>query len=170
MCNEEGYEYRSIQYVDAYIHQMREKTMLKAILNRVEETQESLFEKKYYHVTADLKHYRVNQLKKMGHPNSTLVTEFLFSKMREGNLKPASRSSTIDRLCQLSSYHNNKKFREMTNEDVFTYLDSIRRTESEDPLHRWIGTYNLSLIKITSFFKWLHEPDVNSQVEEHPSF
>jgi hypothetical protein len=60
----------------------------------------------------------------------------LSSKMTEANLNPASRLSTIDRLPQLSSYHKNEKFKEMTNEDTFSYLHSIRRTETKDPLHR----------------------------------
>lgn len=69
--------------------------------------------------------------------NSRLVVEFLYSRMREGNLKPASRASTIDRLCQLSFFHSNKQFNEMTQEDIYSYLDTIRKTESEDPLHRY---------------------------------
>jgi hypothetical protein len=78
--------------------------------------------------------------------------------MREGNLKPASRANTIDRLYRLSKFHKNKSFREMTIEDIFSFLDTLRRTETEDPMHKWIGTYNLSVIKMIAFFKWLYEP------------
>ena len=45
------------------------------------------------------------------------------------------------------AFHNNKPFNEITQEDIFSYLDTIRKTENEDPLHRWIGTYNISVIK-----------------------
>ena len=58
----------------------------------------------------------------------------------------------------------------MTTEDIFSYLDSLRRTESIDPMHRWTGTYNLSLVKIIAFFKWLYEPDTHSQNRVIPSF
>lgn len=88
-------------------------------------------EKRFLLVTADLKKYRLNQLARMGQPNSHLVTEYVNSKMREGNLKPATRASTIDGISRLSSFHKNKSFREMTIEDIFSFLDTIRRTEIE---------------------------------------
>lgn len=130
---------------------------------------EQIYDRKLFQVTADLKPYRVNQLKKMGQ-NSVSVVEFLYAKMREGNLKPASRASTIDRLCQLSLFHNNKPFNEITQEDIFSYLDTIRKTEDEDPLHRWVGTYNISVIKIISFFRWLYYPDIHSNDRSTPEF
>jgi integrase len=130
----------------------------------------SIHDKKFYQVTSDLKRYRISQLKGLGEINSSLVTEHLYSRMREGNLKPATRASTIDRLCRLSLFHKNKSFSEMTTEDIFSYLDTLRRTEAEDPMHKWIGTYNLSTVKITSFFKWLYEPDIHSKNRDIPSF
>jgi integrase len=128
-----------------------------------------IYEKKFYHVTADLKPYRLSQLQRMGE-NSSKVVEFLYSRMREGNLKPSSRASSIDRLCQLSVFHNNKPFNEMTLEDIFSYLDTLRRTETDDPLHRWVGTYNISVIKIITFFKWLYQPDIPSNNRQLPEF
>jgi hypothetical protein len=58
----------------------------------------------------------------------------------------------------------------MTTEDIFTYFDSLKRTESDDPMHRWIGSYNLTVIKIISFFKWLYEPDTHSINRQIPTF
>ena len=130
--------------------------------------QDLIFDKKFHQITAALKHYRINQLKKM-ESNANSLVDYLYSKMREGNLKPTTRASTIDRLSRLSLFHINKPFREMTTEDIFLYLDTLRRTESDDPMHRWIGTYNLSVIKIISFFKWLYEPDSHSKNRQIPS-
>jgi integrase len=48
----------------------------------------------------------------------------------------------------------------MTRDDVLYYLDKCRKTEDEDPLHKWIGTYNIRLVIISRFFKWLHYPDI----------
>jgi hypothetical protein len=129
-----------------------------------------LYDQKFHQITTDLKQYRIKQLKKMEETNSALLVEYLNSRMREGNLKPASRANTIDRLSRLSLFHKNKSFREMTTEDIFSYLDTIRRTESDDPMHRWIGTYNLSVIKIISFFRWLYEPDTHSSSRQTPVF
>jgi hypothetical protein len=85
-------------------------TSLTATLNNVGQIQDPLFDKKFYQVTADLKQYRINQLKNMEQPNSALVTEYLYSKMREENLKPASRANTIDRLSRLSVFHKNPSY------------------------------------------------------------
>jgi integrase len=134
----------------------------------IEAIQNPLYDQKFHQITSDLKQYRINQLKKMEETNSALLVEYLNSRMREGNLKPASRANTIDRLSRLSVFHKNKSFREMTTEDIFSYLDTLRRTECQDPMHRWIGTYNLSLVKIISFFKWLYEPDTHSNNRQIP--
>ena len=52
----------------------------------------------------------------------------------------------------------------------FSYLDTIRKTENEDPLHKWIGTYNISVIKIISFFRWFYQPTLHSNDRSTPEF
>jgi integrase/recombinase XerD len=53
-----------------------------------------------------------------------------------------------------------KKFIDMTRDDVLCYLDNCRKPENEDLLHKWIGSYNSKLVIIFRFFKWLHYPDI----------
>jgi integrase len=48
----------------------------------------------------------------------------------------------------------------MTRDDVLEYLNSHRRPEESDPLHKWIGTYNLRRIYLLRFFKWLYYPAI----------
>jgi integrase/recombinase XerD len=48
----------------------------------------------------------------------------------------------------------------MTRDDVLQYLDSYRRSEESDPLHKWIGTYNLRRTYLMRFFKWLDYPEL----------
>jgi integrase len=48
----------------------------------------------------------------------------------------------------------------MARNDVMQYLDSHRRPEESDPLHKWIGTYNLRRAYLLRFFKWLHYPEM----------
>ena len=52
-----------------------------------------------------------------------------------------------------------KGFEEMTREDILLYLDSLGNPEATDPLHKWIGTYNLRRAILVKFFKWLCYPD-----------
>ena len=68
----------------------------------------------------------------------------------------------------LSIFHNGKKFKEMTREDI-RYLDSLRKPEQDDPLHGWIGNYNHKLVCFLRFFKWLYHPDEEPSKREKPS-
>ena len=48
----------------------------------------------------------------------------------------------------------------MTRQDIIDYLDSLRKPEQVDPLHKWIGTYELTRMVLLRFFKWLYHPDI----------
>ncbi len=52
---------------------------------------------------------------------------------------------------------------------MIAYLDSFRKPETVDPLHKWIGTYNLYGIYFLRFFKWLYYPDVEPNKRVRPS-
>jgi hypothetical protein len=45
-----------------------------------------------------------------------------------------------------------------TQEDIIKLLDRLRKPESEDPFHKWIGTYNLNVVVLKRFFKWFNNP------------
>jgi integrase/recombinase XerD len=48
----------------------------------------------------------------------------------------------------------------MTRDDVLCYLDKSRKSENNDPLHKWVGTYNIKRIVLLRFFKWLYYPEI----------
>lgn len=39
-------------------------------------------------------------------------------------------------------------------------MNRFRKEDSEDPTHKWFGTYNSNLIHVVKFFKWLHYPHI----------
>jgi integrase/recombinase XerD len=47
-------------------------------------------------------------------------------------------------------------------------LDSLKKTETQDPMHKWIGTHSLHRIIIIKFFKWLFYPDIESKKRPKP--
>ena len=72
-------------------------------------------------------------------------------------------------FCQHHRHHLSKKpLKQLSREDVLTFLDSFRRPEASDPLHRWIGTYNLYRMHLLRFFKWLYSPDIESDKRPKP--
>jgi hypothetical protein len=75
-------------------------------------------------------------------------------------------------LCSLSTFFNNdnsnKSFKEITRHDLLSFLDSCRKPEDIDPLHKWIGTYNLYRMRLIRFFKWLYFPDIGPDKRPKP--
>jgi len=69
----------------------------------------------------------------------------------------------------LSVYVSNKPFRQMTREEVLSYLDRCRKTEACDPLHKWIGNYNHKLNVFLRFFKWLFQPELEPAERRKPA-
>ena len=87
----------------------------------------------------------------------------------EINLSDGYRKLNILSLCCLSKFFDNKKiFTQMTGEDILQYLNSVRKPEAADPLHKWIGTYNIYRTLFVRFFKWLNFADIESQKRSKP--
>jgi integrase/recombinase XerD len=57
----------------------------------------------------------------------------------------------------------------MTRSDIISFLESFRKTEAADTLHKWIGTYNVFRIHLMRFFKWLYSPDLGPSKRPKPS-
>ena len=68
------------------------------------------------------------------------------------------KNLVIKSLVILIKYFKNKNFRQLARSDIISYLDSLHKSEEVDPLHKWIGTYNLKRQLFLKFFKWLHHP------------
>ena len=82
---------------------------------------------------------------------------------REINPRLDYVKSTIQFLSELSrAICIEKHFVDMTRDDILFYLDKCRKPENEDPLHKWIGSYNLKRIILMRFFKWLYYPNIAS--------
>ena len=46
-------------------------------------------------------------------------------------------------IVDLAKYCKREDIRKVTREDVLSYLDSLRKAETQDPMHKWIGTHSL---------------------------
>jgi hypothetical protein len=49
----------------------------------------------------------------------------------------------------------------MTKQDILDYLNNLRKPISEDPTHRWVGSYNGRQMIFNKFFRWLYNPDAD---------
>lgn len=67
-----------------------------------------------------------------------------------------SYSKVTSTIISLLSKFTKKDFRDITREDIIDFLDTLRKPEEIDPLHKWIGSYNLYLGVLIRFFKWFN--------------
>lgn len=91
--------------------------------------------------------------------NAEVICNYIISMRTEINPSDNYRRDSIKMPYLLSRYLKNKPFHEMTRKDIIDFLDSFRKPEALDPLHKWVGTYNLYLVRIIRFFKWLYHPE-----------
>jgi hypothetical protein len=84
---------------------------------------------------------------KLSQENALVVAEYIIAMKREVNPRLNYIKYTIQFLSELSRVLGiERKFGETTREDVLCYLDKSRKPENEDPLHKWIGSYNIKRI------------------------
>ncbi len=126
-----------------------------------------LLERKITMVTEDFNSSKFCELtlrdrKRISKENALTLSDYVISMKREINPRLTYKRNTIQFLAELSKVVGvTKKFIDMTRDDVLCYLDECRKTETEDPSHKWIGSYNTKLIVLSRFFKWLHYPDID---------
>jgi integrase len=106
---------------------------------------------------------------RISYENALTICDYIIAMKREVNPRISYVGLTIQILAELSrKVGKDKKFNDMlifSNDNdndnyVLRYLDSFRKTENNDPLHKWIGTYNNRRTILFRFFKWLQYPNV----------
>jgi integrase/recombinase XerD len=131
---------------------------------------DTLFERKIGFVTEGLQPFFVSRLKELPQENALTIVDYIISMKNEINLSDNYRKLNIYTLYRMSKFLNNKKtYKEFTREDLLQYLDSFRRPEASDPLHQWIGSYNVTRILIMRFFKWLYYPHLEQKKRPKPN-
>ena len=101
--------------------------------------------------------------------HAAIIVEYIAALKSEVNLADSFRKDVILLLCKVSEHMNNKSFKELSRNDVLQFLDSYRKTETEDPLHKWIGTYNTFRMHLLRFFKWLYFPEIEPTKRQKPA-
>src|SRR5918994_6640058 len=91
--------------------------------------------------------------------NDEIIKEYFNAMQTEINPSPNYIDIHRNTLNSLLRFHKNKSLIKMKREDILFYLNSLRKAEDNDPLHKWIGTYNLQISSLNKFFKWLYYPN-----------
>src|ERR687892_1397078 len=108
-------------------------------------------------------------LQKISKENALTIIEYIISMQTEINLSSHYQKDLILLLCRFSRSNNHKPFQQLTRPEIITFLDSFRKSEEIDLLHKWIGTYNLYSVHLLRFFKWLYYSEVEPAKRPKPS-
>jgi integrase/recombinase XerD len=108
-------------------------------------------------------------LRSAGEDNAVTVIRYIAAMKNEVNLSDNYRKDLIEALSRFSKYNDNKPFKDLTRNNTIAFLESLRKTETQDPMHKWIGTYNLFRSHLLRFFKWLYSPDIEPSKRPKPS-
>jgi integrase/recombinase XerD len=99
--------------------------------------------------------------------NQKAIDNYIEARKTESNISSNFQQLSINTLNYFSR-HVNKNFKHVTRNDIIAYLNSTRKSETEDPNHRWIGTYNTYLMIIATFFKWFYYPKAEQKERPKP--
>jgi len=113
--------------------------------------------------------YLYNKVLPANEENALSICDYISSLRSEINPSDNYRKDTTILLCKFSLFFKNANLKEITREDILSFLDSFRKIESVDPLHKWIGTYNLYRMYLMRFFKWLYSPHIEYKQRPKPS-
>jgi integrase len=124
--------------------------------------------KRIEEITEGLASAWTNNLLSLPEEIAIVIVDYIKAMKSEVNLSDYYRRDLIDVLIKLYKY-SNKDFKNLTRDDILSFLDSFRKLEEVDPLHKWIGTYNLYRIHLQRFFKWLYSPEIEHKRRPKPS-
>lgn len=74
--------------------------------------------------------------------NAKIICKYIITEQNEINIKELTKEVKIKTLIDIAKFLDFKDLDEMTKEDIFSYLNKFRKSEDDDPCHRWIGTWN----------------------------
>jgi integrase/recombinase XerD len=101
--------------------------------------------------------------------NHKIIGDYIEARKTETGVNiSANFQSLAMRTLNYLSRHTRKNFKDVTREDIASFLNSLRKSETEDPTHRWIGTYNTYLIIMVTFFKWFYYPKMEPKQRPRP--
>ena len=72
----------------------------------------------------------------IGENNALAVADYIAAMNTELNLSPSYSGDNIEALTRFSRYNDNRSFKDLKRAGVIAFLDSLRKTEARDPMHK----------------------------------
>lgn len=88
--------------------------------------------------------------------NGEILCDFITMEHESQNIKTSTKLTHIKIICWFDKYLDYKNFQLISKDDIFHYLNSLKKPESIDPFHKWNGTYNTRQMILSKFFRWFY--------------
>ena len=116
------------------------------------EREDPNFDPKLDLITAGAPHFlREHLLTKITRENCLVNINYVLAMQTETEVSEYYRINKVINLKKLAEFHKTKSFSKITRQDIVEYLDRLRKPESVDPLHQWVGTYELTRVILLLF-------------------
>jgi integrase len=130
---------------------------------------DAIFDQRIDVITEGIDSFIASNLRELPKDNALTMADYIFSMKSELNLSDNYRRLNIYALYRLSRFFSNRKlYKELVRDELLQYLDSFRKPEASDPLHKWVGTYNIYRVVLVRFFKWLYYPHIEQKKRPKP--
>ena len=91
------------------------------------------------------------------------MSEFLNDFVIRGNISVGTKRAYVCNLLYLCRFLNSIPFKQVSRDDIISYLQTLRRPLSADVKQKWISTYNNRIVIYQKFFKWLYFPEFSAR-------
>jgi integrase/recombinase XerD len=138
---------------------MTQETFTSDVLN------DPLFERKLETAVDGLSPYFRKCILNFLPENTKLVVDFINSELQYNNTRVLTKKNKIQAVDEFTKFLRKKygheiPLKQVGREDFEDFQSSKRKNENEDPLHKWVGTYNQFLRSLKPFFKYVYYPDL----------
>src|ERR671910_3070356 len=141
-----------------------------SLLSQKQEVPKSaVFDRKIEQATSGLAASCAKALHSLSEVNATIIADYMAAIRFEINPSDQYRRSIIETLSVFAKFTDNKSFKDVTKDDIVSFLESYRKTDAADPLHKWIGTYNVFRMHLLRFFKWFYSPELEPTKRPKPA-
>jgi integrase len=119
-------------------------------------------------ITRGLQNSYYERIKKLSKKQAYVICDYISALSTEIKIADTYRQTILNTLITLAK-SSCKAFKDFTRADVVRYMDRFKKNEPEDPKHKWIGTYNINLVIVIKFFRWLYTPNISPRERPKPA-
>jgi hypothetical protein len=138
-------------------------------INNNDNNKSALLDREIEETGAGLQKSYTEFLRSIAKDNAATIVRYISAMKIEANLSDNYRRDLIVVLSKFSRYNHDRPFKDLVRDNIISFLETYRKTEAADPMHKWIGTYNIYRLHLLRFFKWLYYPDLEPDKRPKPS-